>query len=167
VKTICKVEGCGNPRMVSKSGHVLTMCDDHQRAAWREAARAKTGSKRRPVPPSEPVVTQSPVVCRMCGCTAQQAAFAALHNDSWCYYCTWVDTSPAELRRRLAQPDERPELPPLEKRTLLVEADRLQIASLLIMSDEPIQSDAQVTQCLADADQAGTLVLRRVEAWEL
>lgn len=37
----CTVAGCENPRMVSKSGKELTMCETHQKAYWREH-KAKT-----------------------------------------------------------------------------------------------------------------------------
>lgn len=36
----------------------------------------------------------------MCNRTPRQAAYAALTDDSWCYYCTWIDTPHAELERR-------------------------------------------------------------------
>lgn len=63
---ICKEDGCNEVRMVSKNGAVLSYCPEHQRAYWREAARASKQNKQqhpatstrlrrqvRPLPPPE------------------------------------------------------------------------------------------------------------------
>jgi len=47
MKTICVRQGCDQPRMVSKSGKVMTMCEEHQRAYWREKSRERGGYQPR------------------------------------------------------------------------------------------------------------------------
>src|SRR5690606_5678732 len=58
----CVVDGCREPRMVSKSGKELTMCERHQREYWREkkAEIDEAGSetpedltRQPPLPPGE------------------------------------------------------------------------------------------------------------------
>jgi len=44
---ICIKEGCNNPRKISKSGNMLTMCEDCQRKDWRNRKRDENGYQPR------------------------------------------------------------------------------------------------------------------------
>lgn len=50
----CSVEGCEQPRMISKRGEVLTRCEFHQREYWREQAAKKEAKKKANQSPSQP-----------------------------------------------------------------------------------------------------------------
>ncbi len=52
----CTVEGCNEPRMRNGKGEMLTMCDEHQRAYWRQKAAEQQAKK-----PVRPRATQPPV----------------------------------------------------------------------------------------------------------
>lgn len=52
----CTVPGCDQPRMVSKQGKTLTMCEAHQKAYWREHAPSRNGSRKRQSPAAAPVL---------------------------------------------------------------------------------------------------------------
>lgn len=43
--TICVVEGCNESRMQNGRGETLTMCDEHQRAYWRNQAAKNNNAK--------------------------------------------------------------------------------------------------------------------------
>lgn len=42
----CKVAGCDQPRMMSKTGKQLTMCEEHQREYWRKYANRSNEERR-------------------------------------------------------------------------------------------------------------------------
>ena len=52
METICCVEGCGQPRMISQKGETLQRCVMHQREYWREQAAKKEAKKKaaNPIP---------------------------------------------------------------------------------------------------------------------
>lgn len=58
VKTTCSVDGCVQPRMISKKGEMLQRCEMHQREYWRVQQAAKTAKKKAAQPPHQP----SPVI---------------------------------------------------------------------------------------------------------
>ncbi len=45
---VCTVEGCGKSRMRNRQGEMLTMCEDHQRAYWRDQATKRQKPQAEP-----------------------------------------------------------------------------------------------------------------------
>ncbi len=70
----CTVPGCDQPRMISRKGKPLTMCEAHQREYWREhKSRANGGKRGRPATPAAVPVLPPP----NCRCTSASSRCAA------------------------------------------------------------------------------------------
>lgn len=52
----CTVPGCNQPRMTSRKGKPLTMCEAHQKEYWRDHKSSRNGSGKRGKPSAAPVL---------------------------------------------------------------------------------------------------------------
>jgi hypothetical protein len=101
---VCVVEGCDQPRMMSKQGKELTRCEAHQREYWREAAKGRSApAAPKPKPTRAEKETQPTVTSdappEAAAAEADTVAQAAAMGCEWCIYRELIEKLAAKDRR--------------------------------------------------------------------
>lgn len=171
--TTCKVAGCDQPRRVLGNGKLSTLCDAHQREAWRNGAAATRKQPGRaaaaPPPAARPQAAAPPgraSTDECAGCIYREVIEKLAKRDTRIGELVKALERVHELEREMfdqeAQPQHIPTGAPVEANALIIDGldNTVSSAVLTVLDRAATDGAADLRQRMQAARMEGALLLR-------